>query len=140
MWAPRPRSTRVQEAARAEHDLLGRARVGGAGEVEAAPGGWGRGGPGGVDGLRDRLAGMLWGVYIGDALSMPAHWCPLARPRERARDQASELHGDLARERKRVSESESERERKERDSGCPHRRRAVVVADCLLVAGRAQVL
>lgn len=24
--------------------------------------------------LRDRLAGMLWGIYIGDALSMPAHW------------------------------------------------------------------
>eukprot|EP01052_Picozoa_sp_SAG31_P043440 SAG31_NODE_7235_length_1747_cov_1.135233_1_plen_226_part_00 len=35
---------------------------------------WGVSTPADLDRLRDRLAGMLWGVFIGDALSMPAHW------------------------------------------------------------------
>ena len=25
--------------------------------------------------LADRMAGALWGLFIGDALAMPAHWC-----------------------------------------------------------------
>lgn len=24
--------------------------------------------------LTDRLRGALWGIFIGDALAMPAHW------------------------------------------------------------------
>jgi len=29
---------------------------------------------GGADGVRDRLKGMIMGMYIGDALAVPSHW------------------------------------------------------------------